>query len=395
MANKTTSMQTLRIILQMAERSVSGRSIARELNLSRNTVNHYLRQIKATQKSFHELRAIDDATLFELLCSPYSVAAADIRRHEHFCKVAPYFLSELKRTGVTRHLLWTEYLTQNPDGYRYSQFCFHLKEQQSIVNPSFLNHYKPGEVMMVDFAGDTIAYINKDTGELQECPVLVCVLPYSNYTYAEALPSATLPFLIAALNRSLRYFRGAPLTLKTDNMKQVVVKSNRYEPTFTDLVQQWSLHYDIGLVASRPYKPKDKAQVENHVKIVYNRLYAPLRNEKFYSMESLNAALWQRLQLHNEQNFQGKTYSRSMRFRAEEQPALKALPDFDFEIKYSTSAKVQKNYHITLGEDRHHYSVPYAYIGKQVKAVYDTQCVEIYFNHQRIALHKRNILYYR
>jgi transposase len=390
MANKLTSMQTLRTILQLAGRSFTGRAIARELKLSRNTVSHYLQQIQATQMPVAALQAMDNAALASLLYPSNTVAIADDKRHSCFCKLVPYFLSELKRTGVTRHLLWREYLSQNPDGYRYSQFCFHLKEQSSIVAPSFVNHYKPGETMMVDFAGDPIYYINKETGEQIACPVLVCVLPYSNYTYAEALPNATLPFLVAALNRALHYFKGAPLALKTDNMKQVVVKSNRYEPTFTDLIQQWSLHYNISLVASRPYKPKDKAPVENHVKIVYNRLYAPLRDNEFFSLEALNEALAQRLELHNEQRFQGKTYSRSMQFKEEEQAHLNPLPVNDFEIRHSASAKVQKNYHITLGEDWNYYSVPCQYIGKQVTAIYDTEHVEIYLNHERIALHRRS-----
>lgn len=251
-------MQTLRTIIQLAGRSLSGRAIARQLHLSRNTVSHYLQQIQAAQKPIEVLQAMDDTALAALLYPSNTAAITDQNRHNYFCSQVPYFLSELKRTGVTRQLLWTEYISQNPNGYRYSQFCFHLKEQRNIVSPSFLNHYQPAETMMVDFAGDPIHYINKETGEQIACPVLICVLPYSNYTYAQALPNATLPFMVAALNRALRYFKGAPLALKTDNMKQVVIKSNRYEPTFTDLMQQWSLHYNISLVASRPLSQKIK-----------------------------------------------------------------------------------------------------------------------------------------
>jgi hypothetical protein len=53
-------------------------------------------------------------------------------------------------------------------------------------------------------------------------------------------------------------------------------------------------------------------------------------------------------------------------------------------------AKVQKNYHVTLGQDWHHYSVPFRFIGKKVKIVYDTEVVEIYDGLTRIACHKRN-----
>ncbi len=45
---------------------------------------------------------------------------------------------------------------------------------------------------------------------------------------------------------------------------------------------------------------------------------------------------------------------------------------------------------MTLGQDWHHYSVPYHHIGKTVQIVYDTDHVEIYLNSQRIAIHQRN-----
>jgi hypothetical protein len=53
-------------------------------------------------------------------------------------------------------------------------------------------------------------------------------------------------------------------------------------------------------------------------------------------------------------------------------------------------AKVQKNYHVVLGEDRHQYSVPFQYIGQQAKIVYDHQHVEIFIGLERVAFHQRN-----
>lgn len=66
---------------------------------------------------------------------------------------------------------------------------------------------------------------------------------------------------------------------------------------------------------------------------------------------------------------------------------MQPLPENPFELKHQILAKVQRNYHITLGENHHHYSVPYQHIGKVVSVIYDTDVVEIYFQHTRIALH--------
>ena len=63
--------------------------------------------------------------------------------------------------------------------------------------------HKPGEVMIVDFAGDNISYVDKASGEVISCPVFVGVLPYSGYSFAVALPNATQPNVIKALNLCL------------------------------------------------------------------------------------------------------------------------------------------------------------------------------------------------
>ena len=96
------------------------------------------------------------------------------------------------------------------------------------------------------------------------------------------------------------------------------------------------------------------------------------------------------LKLHHERLFQKKSYSRLECFINEERNLLQPLPSSAYYIPHSTQAKVQKNYHITLGEDWHHYSVPFSYIGKQVSAVYDSDTVEIYYEFKRIALHQRS-----
>src|SRR4051794_12248332 len=171
-----------------------------------------------------------------------------------------------------------------------------------------------------------------------------------------ALPDATIPQVIKALNNCLQYFGGVPLSLKTDNMKQVVTKYCRYEPVFSEALQQWALHYNITLLATRTAKPRDKAAVENEVKIAYQRIYAPLREVVFHHISEINEYILKQLSLHNEKMFQLKEHSRLQQFALEEQPLLQPLPPDSFVIKHKVFARVQKNYHITLGEDWHHYS---------------------------------------
>ncbi|MDQ6482516.1 IS21 family transposase [Dyadobacter sp. LHD-138] len=387
-------MQTLRLIIQMLDRNMSERNIARQFQISRNTIKFYRERLQTSAYTSKQLLDLDDAGLSSIVYQDSPSVQHEVERKQDFREKLGYFLSELKDRGMTRQLLWEDrvagrYIAQYPDGYRYSQFCHHLNESGKVMQASYHIRHQVAEMIMVDFAGKMMHYFDKVTGEQVSCPVLICVLPFSNYTYVEALPNARLSALIAALNNCLLHFGGVPLSFKTDNMKQVVKKTNRYEPSFTDLIQQWSLHNNITLLAARPGKPKDKAPVEGHVKIAYQRIYAPLRNHIFFNLQELNAAIQVQLEVHNNKNFQGKTYSRWQQFSQHEQHLLQPLPDQPFAVRHSTLAKVQKNYHVTLGEDWHHYSVPFHHIGKQVTIIYDHQTVEIYLEHRRIAVHKR------
>ena len=300
-----------------------------------------------------------------------------------------YYLKELTRTGVTRQLLWQEYISIYPDGYAYTQFCQRLKQGKNLQSVVMHLEHSAGEKMEVDFAGKKLSYIDP-VGKIKiECPVLICVLPYSGLTYVEALSNASQENVYNSLSRAFRYFEGVTQSVLSDNMRQYVIKSNRYEPAFNELAEQWSVHYNTTLTATRIVKPRDKATVEKHVHISYLRIFAPLRNTDFKSLDNLNTAIMYCVEKHNHTPMQHTKVSRWERFLAEEKSRLKPLPAYDFIVRYRVKAKVQRNYHVILGEDMHQYSVPYIYVGKEVQIVYDHHEVEVFLDMQRIALHTR------
>jgi transposase len=148
-------------------------------------------------------------------------------------------------------------------------------------------------------------------------------------------------------------------------------------------------HYGTTAITARVRKPRDKSNVEKGVDLTYKRVYAPLRDITFYSLEELNASIRKQLQDHNNRSFQRKDFSRSQLFE-EEKPLLKELPNTRYEMKKVTWGKVQKNYHVIVGEDYHQYSVPFTLIGKRLKIVYTADMVEVYDEHTRVALHNRS-----
>ncbi len=390
MAGKPISMHQLKQIIELLNKNYSVRSIARMSGISRNTVADYKLLIEQSKIPFEQLLLLEDDALSVLLYDKDSINQTTSERKKDFKNRLDYFSSELRRRGVTRQLLWDEYRQEYPSGYSYSQFCDHLLKALRVKNAVMHFTHRPAEQMMVDFAGDTMSYVDRTTGEIHTCQVLVCVLPYSNYTYVEALRSQKQDEFISGLSNALYYLEGSPQSIKCDNLKPAVVRANRYEPVFTEAMEFFATYYGITAMAARVRKPRDKASVEGAVSVAYKRIYAPLRDEVFYSLKELNYAIRIQLDKHNDWNFKGKDFSRRMIFEKEEKHLLKKLPEQAYVIRHTAMAKVQKNYHVILGEDFHQYSVPYTLIGKKIKLIYSTDLVEFYHENKRVALHSRN-----
>ena len=392
MSNIPITMLKIKRIIQLKIEGHSNREIAKSLKLSKNTVNDYVKELRRTGQSFDELLGLDDAAL-SAVAYPVSYRKPNDSRYDVFMREVGDWVSRInnnKRTHETRRLLWEDYISKNPDGYSYSQYCDLLRQHLRVSNVVMHLDHMPGYEMMFDFAGDPLSYTDPDTGEIVRCPVLVCVLPYSGYTYVEALPSMQRKHLVGSLCRCLEYYGGVPSSAKTDNMKQIVKKSDRYEPSFDEFAEQWSTHYITTLQATRVCKPRDKASVESAVNTVYNRIYGSLSGQRFHSLFGLNAAIMQLLDILNKSPFQKRNYSRYDRFISEEKELLKPLPERAFSIIHTAKGKVKMDYHVTLGEEWNFYSVPYQYVGKQVDLIYDTDHVQIYYNRERIATHVRS-----
>ena len=384
-------MLQIKKALQLLEEGRSERFISSQLGLSRNTLRHYQSRFRSSGLSYNQILSLSDIGLSSLIYGevPGTVKSS---RQVRFDSLSDYFTAELKRVGVTRQLLWKEYLGQESDGYGYSQFCERLNQIKSRSNNTLTMHLEhvAGERMQVDFAGKKLSHVDKESGEITQCPVLVCTLPFSSYTYVEALANASQRNLYESLGRALSYFGGVPANVLSDNMKQFVEKASRYEPCFNEMAEQWSVYYNTTLSAARVRKPKDKPSVEKEVHISYLRIFALLRNEIFCSLSELNYRIRECLAVHNTMPMQRYGLSREERFEQNEKPLLKPLPLSEFIVRQEVKAKVQRNYHVILGEDMHQYSVPYIHVGETVKIVYDYTEVEIFLNMRRIALHLRS-----
>jgi len=387
MAAKKVDVMELRQLLLLKGKGESNRSCERFLSIHRNTINHYVRLFRASGLSYAKLLDYNDKNLNDLFPVREPINA------ERYSILSGYFLyfdKELKKPGGTREALWREYLSKHPDGYGYSQFNEHLAKWRRKTKVSGKLIHKVGDKVYVDYTGKKMHITNKQTGELTEVEVFVGMLPASQYTYVEASLSQKKEDFIISMNHCLEHFGGVPKSIVTDNLKSAVTKASKYEAILNKSLKALSIHYKTSINPTRSYSPQDKALVEGAVKLVYQRIFYPLNKMTFFSIESLNKAIKEKLVEYNDYHMKQLETSRYKQFVDIEKPYLAALPSQPYELKEYKKAKVQKMGFIYLHEDKNYYSVPFRYIGQNVEVQYNSDEVEIYYNSERIAIHKRN-----
>ena len=388
MAGKPKAMSQIKQLLRLHKQGVAIKEIARTLDISKNTVKSYLQKLAGGSLSIDEMLALEDPVLQTKFHAGNPSYKHEV--YDHFKTNVDYYTTELKRTGVTRFLLWEEYRRSYPSGYMQSQFYFHLRQHKKAANPSMILEHSPGDKLFIDYAGKKLSYINKETGEIIECQVFVACLPYSDFCFAMAVHTQGIEDFIYGLTCCLNALGGVPKALVPDNLKAAVIRADSYEPKINKALDDFANHYNTTVVPARARKPKDKALVENQVKMIYSRVYAKLRDVEHFSLASLNQSISGKIKLHNQTRMQKKAYCREEKFLADEKHLLAPLPTSMYEVKYYKEHKVAPNNHICLTKDQHSYSVPFIHIGKQASVIYTRSIVQIYVEGEKVATHARS-----
>ena len=386
MAKKLDPMD-LKQILSLHLDGFSNRQIGETLGIGRNTINGYMRQFKASDVSFTELLELDEPSLQELFPSKTTI------NNPRFAALMAFFDKvNLARShpGFTFLYHYQEYSSSHEDPYGYTQFMEHYNRKYSQIRGSMKLEHKAGNEVFIDFAGTCLHITDKRTGELIPVEVFVAILPCSQYTYVEACPSQKREDLIGCIANALTFYGGVPKAIVSDNLKSAVTRASKYEPQINRSLKDFARFYGCVINPTRTYSPQDKALVENAVNLAYQRIYYPLRNMTFFTLGDLNREIARLLAVYNDLLFQQKESSRRELFQSVERTYLKPLPSSIYEIRDYRRAKVQKMGYVYFSPDKHYYSVPYRFIGKQTQLQYTKSMVEVYYKHERIAIHERN-----
>ena len=374
-------------ILRLLNLGISQTQIASSCGCARKTVRNVADRAKERNLRWDTINISSDGEL-EALLFPERLARDTNRRMPNY----EYISKELARNGVTLKLLWSEYCEECRQSkelpFMYSQFCYHYQEYAQAERATMHIPRKPGDQIEVDWAGDKLYVIDRDTGEAIAAYLFVGSLPYSMYSYAEALFSMDMENWITAHVNMFRYFGGSALMLVPDNLKTGVDHTNDwYTPQINRTYHELAEHYNTAVVPARVRKPKDKPSAEGTVGVVSTRIIAALRNQKFFSLQELNEAVRNKLEEHNGEPFQKREGSRRSVYHEQEKDFLTKVPAAQFELAQWKQATVQYNYHISV--EKMQYSVPHEYIKQKVDVRLTRNTIEVFFNNNRVASHVR------
>ncbi len=378
-------MDVRNLLRLRAEEGRSDRSVAKILDISKNTVRAYYQAFLQSNLPLAEVLQLNDGDLEELFYrGPEEPERLTVLKEE-----IPLMEKDLGKRGVDMNCLWQEYLERHPDGYAYTQFCTYLKEGLRKIESSVYLDHKAGDKLFVDFAGGKLPLKDPSTQEEWKAEVLVAVLPYSQFVYVEALKSQKTAHFLNGLANALEYMGGAPALIMPDNMKCAVTRAHRYEPVLNHIFKEFCHHYGTVAHPTRTAAPQDKAHVENMVKIVYKKVYALLRKETFFDLHTLNQRIRELVDKLNNKPLTNRKESRRQLFERDERELLRPLPTDRYEPKRRETKKVSKFCYIQTSDDHSFYSVPFIYVGKIVEVAYSEEHLEVYYNHKRIAYHVR------
>ena len=355
----------------------SARAISAHCDVSRRSVALVLERFEASGLSWLEARDMDDEAVEAAL---YPAAEEAPTEDVDWAKVE----KALSGRGVTLKLLWEEWRATHPDGMSYVTWCRRFRHWRPRGDVRMRQNRRPGERLFVDYAGMTMPVLI-DRVEHQ-AQLFIASMGVSGRLYAEATLSQKLDDWCASHVRCFEDMGCAPELVVPDNLKPAVKQPSRYEPVLNETYADLLDHYGVQGLPARVRRPRDKGLVEQGVLHGERWILAPLRNHVFHDLASLNRAIAAQVGKINSRPYaDGTGESRYERFETVDLPHMKPLPKGRWQRTVWRKNMVHPDYHIAI--ERHFYSVPHQYVGKEVDVRLRGQVIDVFHRGCQIASH--------
>ena len=379
-------MVDYREIIRMRQHGYTQRQTASSVRCSRNTVSEVFNLAEKHNICWPLEPAMTNQAL-QSLFFPGRTSKTNRREPDY-----EYIHRELAKDNVTLTLLWSEYCeschSEGKIPYMTTQFYDKYSKWARITKATMRIKHKPGNAIMLDWAGSTFDIHDAVSGEITVAYLFVSVLACSCYAYVEPCLDMKSETWLACHVNMYAYFNGSSRLLIPDNLKTGVISNTRYDTILNKSYNEMAEYYDTAVIPARVYHPQDKSNAEGTVKHTSTWIIAALRNRKFFSLHELKEAVSEKLEEFNAKPFQKRAGSRLSAFLNEEKVFLKPLPSPSYETAVWSTATVQNDYLITDGKNK--YSVPFDLIGEKIDIRLTRNTIEAFFHGTRVTSHPRH-----
>lgn len=272
----------------------------------------------------------------------------------------------------------------------YTQFTREFHKRFPLHGKKVITHreFSPGDKIEVDYAGFKPEWVDPKTLKVHKENIFVGSLCFSQKVFATSSPTQGSENFLSAHTEMFEYFQGVPRALVPDNLKSGVNKPHLYDPEINSSYQELADHYGTVVLPARVRRPQDKSFGEIGVKLITRFFKFHYRKHTFTSALEIKQALQHVCELINNRPHTRFKISRNERF-TEEIGALKPLPQHPFELSRWEKRKLHPDCHI--GVDGNYYSAPEKHRFQQLDVKLGFNTVEIFYNKERIALHKKAV----
>ena len=360
-------MLDYRKMLQLNKQGASANAIAKLLGCKWDTVK---RVLSRCENEWGSINGVPEDLSNEQIADQIFINR--FKRDEGYLLPDAEKVLERQAKGDSRNELWLEYIGRAKSlglkSYKISRFNELVSEYASKNDLSHLLIHNPGLEGQVDWVGDKVYIIDRDTGEQVALHIFVLSLPFSGYFYAEAFYNEKMDSWLNGHKNALTFFGGCPSIIVPDNCRTAITRARKGisgKPAVINAkYAEFAQHYGFIIKPARAYRPKDKAHVERTVKLVKDDLLRPLSKLTFFSIEEYNRMLMRKLVQRMNVPYSRRNGSRASIFEEEEKKMLLPLPALEFQSYTQKRAVVGRDAHIQF--DSAYYSVPVNFIKETV-----------------------------
>jgi transposase len=373
---------------EIIKRRASGKglkTIAAELKIAKNTVKTHLWRLSAYE--------IEDAQKFILNGQLKSLTQSSIftphwSGHLDWGKV----LSEVE-SGVPIKEFWEIHFfaatVRDLQSVPYETFWREFRRRYPKIDINYHKQHEPGVRSEIDYKGDSpgLGFIDPTTKKFIACRFFGQVLCSSRLFFPYATVNEKQVSWLEGISEAFKYFGGTSHYIVVDNTRCAVDRADWFDPDINKEFNNFCDHYDTGVIAARPRRPKDKNLIEVHLGVFWRWIRRKLRERQFFSLGELNRYLREMADVFNGHYQRRYGSSRRERFLASERSTLKPLPLIEYELGEWKKARLHEDCHIQ--HKYNFYSAPYHLRGRELDVRVTSTHIEIFYEQSRIAIHAK------